>query len=106
MNYDHIANQVLQTIKEYGQSIKVVNIVGTSISTYGVWGKIESEEVSNTETGNITIQTYTIYIPYIKTNPEVGGKIIVNKIQYLITNVEIYQPSTKAVGYKVKMVII
>lgn len=105
MNYEPISLQVLQTIKEYGQSIKVINIAGVSISTYGVWGKIEQEEYDEEGIGNITVNTQDIYIPYIKTSPEVGGTIVANKITYRIKKVTPYQPTTKAVGFKIQVLV-
>lgn len=104
MDYSSISTTVLNTIRQYGQPIKVVAISGSKTSTYGVWGGGTQEEVANELTGNITINTRILYIPYISKPPEVGGSVIVNRTTYAINKVDTYQPTDKAVGFKLEVI--
>jgi pyrrolidone-carboxylate peptidase len=104
-SFQFITNQVQKNIQKYGQPVKVVNTAGVSISTHGVFGKIEHTDLNNAETGHITIQTYVLYVAYIKNQPEVGGTVIINKVEYGINKVEIYQPNNTAIAYKLELVL-
>ena len=104
MNYDPIAAVVTQTIKQYGQSIKVIKLSGKSTNTYGVWGKIIQKETNDQMMGNITKKTQIMYIPSIRIIPEVGDTAIANGVTYSINGVQAYQPTNNAVGYKLELI--
>ena len=107
MNYDPISSVVLQTIKQYGQAIKIIKASGSSGKSYGVWGETINSEVKDGMMGNITQKIQIIYLPYVALSrviPEVGDTILVNKVQYAVNKVTAYQPTDKAVGYKLEVI--
>ncbi len=104
-SFEFITNQVQKNIQKYGQPVKITNGAGTSnVSTYGVFGKIEQKELTD-QGSNVTIGTYILYVSYIKTAPEVGGTVTINKTEYSIVNVITYQPNNKAIAYRIEMVV-
>ena len=103
MDYSSIAADVLKTIKQLGQPVKIVSSTGSSTSTFGVWSESTRGELSDNITGNVTVTTQQLYIPYIKNTPTVGGTVIVNKQIYAISKVTVYQPTNQALGFKLEV---
>jgi len=103
VNYAAISTTVANTIKSLGQSVKITTFLGISTTTYGVWGESTDEEVSDGLTGNITVHKRKLYIPYIKNAPDVGGKILVNKVEYAIDKVTLYKPTDKSIGFCIEV---
>lgn len=97
--YDTLRTQSLSVIKTYGMPVKILKHSGTTISTYGVWGKNETTDVVEAASALVTVAIKKLYIPNIKVAPELGDMVVVGKTTYTIFSFETYQGDDTAVAY-------
>jgi hypothetical protein len=100
MDYESFKGDISQVIKELGSEITLTKQSGSKVKALAVEGKKQKYD----STGPTTfVKARFIIDGAIEKTPEVGDKITKGKVDFIITDVEAYQPADTVIAWRVSV---